>query len=181
MSLVGFKAKNHPQQRTDDDVDDRATTAEMFGPLDRRFGFTVDVAAAAHNTKCPRFYDLAANGLEQDWDNEVVWCNPPYSNLEPWLDKAWRSAATVVMLLPANRCEQPWWQTFVEPYRDRGLGLTVEFLPGRPRFIKPGDSNVKANARPPFGCCLLIWEGHEPGQRGAQGKLDLAGRQVDEQ
>ena len=62
------------------------------------------------------------------------------------------------MLLPANRPEQPWWQTWVEPYRDRpGSPLTVRFLPGRLRFIKPGATEIKPNERPPFGCCLLIW------------------------
>ena len=71
MSLVGFRAKNHPQQSSlfgsRDDVDDRATTLDVFGPLHARFGFTLDVAAAAHNAKLPRFFDLAADGLAQSW------------------------------------------------------------------------------------------------------------------
>lgn len=173
MSLVGFKAKNHPQQATKDEVDDRATVGEVFDPLNAHYGFTIDVAAAAHNTKCLRFYDKATNGLEQSWDGEVVWCNPPYSNLWPWIDKAWRSDAVVVMLLPANRTEQKWWHELVEPFRDRGLGLTVEFLPGRIRFLKPGQTTIGADERPPFGCCLLVWQGHTPGSRSDQGTLDL--------
>jgi oligoribonuclease (3'-5' exoribonuclease) len=32
-----------------------------------------------------------------------------------------------------------------------------EFLRGRLRFIESGDDAVRPNARPPFGCCLLIW------------------------
>lgn len=71
MSLTGFKAGNHPQQvavsGADDDIDDRATHPIDFGPLNDRYGFTVDVAAAAHNTKCERFYDRETDGLSQSW------------------------------------------------------------------------------------------------------------------
>lgn len=165
MTLIGVKARNHPQQLTVREVDDRATTRDDFDPLDRRFGgFTVDVAASSANTKCERFYDEAANGLAQSWAGERVWCNPPYShpNLERWVRKAWAehgAAECIVMLLPANRTEQAWWTDLVEPYRDRaGSPLRTEFLPGRLRFLKPGQSSIGANERPPFGCVLLIWQ-----------------------
>lgn len=90
-----------------------------------------------------------------------MWCNPPYSAIRPWVEKAWKSSPlcpVIVMLLPANRTEQTWWQELVEPFRDRpGSSLTIEFLPGRLRFIKAGRERVGPNERPPFGCCLLIW------------------------
>lgn len=86
-----------------------------------------------------------------------MWCNPPYSAIEPWVQKAWKSSADlVVMLLPANRTEQGWWQRWVEPGRLDGT-LRVEFLPGRMRFIKAGALEVGPNERPPFGVCLVIW------------------------
>jgi len=161
MSLVGFHARNHRQQVSkrgpNPDVDDRATTFEDFYPLHERFEFTIDVAASAHNAKLPRFYSLEEDGLAQDWSGERVWCNPPYSNIEPWVEKAHGGGAElVVMLLPANRTEQGWWQRHVEPYRRAG-SLTVEFLAGRMRFLKPGQSEIKPNERPPFGCCLVIF------------------------
>lgn len=169
MTLTGFKARNHPQQTrgagADVDVDDRATVAEVFDPLHARFRFTVDVAAAAHNTKLLRFYDRATDGLAQTWAGERVWCNPPYSSIAPWVEKAWREVAAelVVMLLPANRTEQRWWHDLVEPMRDRpGSALTVEFLPGRLRFLAPGQTTIGADERPPFGCCLLIWNREHP-------------------
>lgn len=163
---MGFKAQNHPQQTgvrgALDEVDDRATHPMYFNQFNERFGgFTLDVAAAPHNAKCDRFFTRADNGLEQSWSGERVWCNPPYSGLGDWLSKAWAEYPTtrgIVMLLPANRVEQKWWQEHVEPFRDRpGSPLTVEFLPGRMRFIKPGQTEVGPNERPPFGCCLLIW------------------------
>lgn len=164
MSLVGFKAENHPQQigarGARDVVDDRGTTMENFMPLDRRFGgFTLDVAAAPHNTKCDSFFTLEDDGLSQSWAGEKVWCNPPYSDIYSWVAKAWsefRGTRGIVMLLPANRVEQKWWQELVEPYRGRAH-LQVEFLPGRMRFDRPGVEVSPKGDRPPFGCCLLIW------------------------
>lgn len=171
MSLVRFKAANHPQQLqrqgARDEIDDRATPPELFGPLHERFRFTLDVAAAAHNTKCPRFFTKADDGLSQAWAGERVWCNPPYSDIAPWVAKAHSEpAALVVMILPANRTEQGWWQRHIEPYRDRGGRLSIEFLPGRIRFIRRGQTEVGPNERPPFGSALAIWHDTMAGASG---------------
>lgn len=161
MSLVRFQARNHPQQTTRPDVDDRATDPVFFDMLNDRFRFTVDVCATEQNAKLPRFYTPGDNGLKKPWAGERVWCNPPYSDIEPWVIKAWHEwnlgVDLVVMLLPANRTEQGWWHRRVERARDRSGPLRVEFLPGRLRFIRPGAQFVGPNERPPFGCCLLIW------------------------
>jgi phage N-6-adenine-methyltransferase len=169
MALSGFQAQNHPQQtsrRWPDDVDavdDRATHPLDFADFSEQHGpFTLDVAAAAHNTKCDRFFTREQDGTVQDWAGERVWCNPPYSDIAPWVRKAWgcwASTSGITMLLPANRTEQSWWQLMVEPYRDRaGSPLTTRFLPGRMRFLKPGQTAVGPNNRPPFGCALLVWD-----------------------
>ena len=168
MSLVRFKAQNHPQQAVKPSVDDRATPPEVFGRLNFRFRFTIDVAASAANAKCSRYYTVEDDGLAQPWHGERVWCNPPYSNIRPWVEKAWRerqhpdpnagNAHLIVMLLPANRTEQAWWQQLIEPHlRDRRPDFRCEFIAGRIRFLMPGDTVAPPNSRPPFGCCLLIW------------------------
>lgn len=166
MSLVGYKAENHPQQTATrgalDEVDDRGTDPEAFRAFDAEYGpFTLDAAAASHNAKCARYFTRAEDGLAQSWAGERVWCNPPYSNLGAWLEKAWAELARtdgIVMLLPANRVEQKWWQEHVEPYRDRADGrLRVRFLPGRMRFDRPNAVIGPKGDRPPFGCCLLIF------------------------
>jgi phage N-6-adenine-methyltransferase len=165
MSLVGFVARNHPQQQAKSFVDDRETDPAMFADLHARFRFTVDAAASPHNAKLPRFWTPEDDGLNQSWAGERVWCNPPYSDIRPWVRKArleWEqsSQTLAVLLLPANRTEQGWWQDEVEPYRDNSYHeCRVEFLRGRTRFIAAGDSHIKPNARPPFGCCLVIWGG----------------------
>ena len=167
MSLVGFSARNHPQQAPKSFVDDRETDPAMFADLHARFRFTIDVAASEHNAKLPRYYTAEQDGLAQSWAGERVWCNPPYSDIGPWVAKAWRAwhyelngtkgAELTVMLLPANRTEQAWSHQWVEPYRDCGAVLRTEFIRGRTRFIAAGDTEIKPNARPPFGCVLLIW------------------------
>ena len=168
MRMLGQRARNHPFQvdrrQARDDVDDRETDCALFGALHDRFSFTVDVAAAAHNAKLPRFYSREDDGLAQSWALERVWCNPPFSALDRWVTKAWAErdvADCIVMLIPANRTEQPFWQTAVEPYRDRRRwNLRTEFLPGRPRFALPeGAVKRGPDKRPPFGLCLLIWNG----------------------
>jgi phage N-6-adenine-methyltransferase len=166
VSVVGYRARNHPQQVRASgalaDVDDRATDWEDFRPLDARFDFTVDAAASERNAKLHRFWTTEDDGLAQSWAGERVWCNPPYShpNLHHWVTKAWheKAAEIIVMLVPANRTEQRWWQELVEPFRDRpGEILRCEFLPGRMRFVASGAKGIGPNERPPFGCCLLIW------------------------
>lgn len=164
MSLARFKGKSHPQQTRKrgprPEIDHRATPPELFDPLQERFGFTLDACALPENAKLPKFFTPGQDGLAQSWAGERVWCNPPYSDIRPWVEKAIAEhlAKLVVMLVPANRTEQGWWQDLVEPSRDRGGLLTVEFLRGRQRFIGPGKTAIGPNERPPFGVALLIWE-----------------------
>jgi len=68
-----------------------------------RYSFGLDVAAEAHNHRCPLFIGppdapddpcmTARNGLTASWyagHNMAVWCNPPFKDLAPWLRKAAR-------------------------------------------------------------------------------------------
>lgn len=168
MSLVGFKAKNHRQQTrkrgADDTVDDRITPQWLFDELNQKHGpFTVDVAASAANRKCSRFYDLTTNGLEQSWHGEHVWCNPPYSNIGIWVAKAMHEVFVngcprAVLLLPSNRTEQQWWQAQIEPVRDRGRGVSTDFLSRRINFGTPANPDGKYNSSSPFGLVVVTLE-----------------------
>jgi phage N-6-adenine-methyltransferase len=159
---MSFIARTHPQQGPNEKVDDRETTPQVFAELDARLGpFTLDVAASDDNAKCPSYYTKSVDGLVQPWEG-IVWCNPPYSSIRPWVEKAWKEFADgtppdrIVMLLPANRTEQGWWQDLIEPARRDG-SIEVEFIRGRMRFIAANDDQIRPNARPPFGVCLVIW------------------------
>src|SRR5205814_805593 len=65
MSLVGFKASNHPQQLfargAKLDRDELGTPPELFDALNRRFSFTVDACAQSYNAKCERFWTPEQN------------------------------------------------------------------------------------------------------------------------
>ena len=65
--------------------------------------------------------------LKQDWSG-VCWCNPPYGRqIGKWVEKAAKSHATVVMLLPA-RTDTKWFHDYCLPYGE------IEFLRGRLKF-----------------------------------------------
>lgn len=166
--LVGFRARNHFQQIDSrgvlDAVDDRGTDPVFFARMESRFGpFTLDVAASDRNAKCENYYTINDNGLKRPWGGHRVWCNPPYSGLDLWVRKATICSPfcpIIVMLLPNNRCEQAWWQDWIEPFRDRPRSsLSVEFLRSRLRFIQSGQEEIGPNERPPFGSVLAIWNG----------------------
>jgi hypothetical protein len=142
--------------------DDERYTSEKDLEWCRRIAgvdaFTLDVAACEAAHCAPLWFGIETNGLLQLWHGDV-WCNPPYSSIELWTEKAWSEwragrVRSISMLLPATRTEQPWWQRFVEPYRDQGRVLSTHNLPGRPRFRRPGSAELGA---PPFGCVLLVW------------------------
>lgn len=161
--------------------DERETPPCVFDPLNAEFSFTIDVAASAINAKCTRHCRLdgfwignvwtspVENGLVKIWDTERVWCNPPFSNIDPWVEKAWDDAAALVcMLLPNHRCEQPFWQRMIEPFRDRaGSVLTTHFLKTRRHFTVDGGKpilNEKTGKRssPEFGLVVVIWDRRTP-------------------
>jgi site-specific DNA-methyltransferase (adenine-specific) len=87
--------------------DEWTTPQTLFDTLNMEFGFTLDAAASAENSKCDRFFSAEQDALVHSWDGEVVWCNPPYSgkNIANFLHKALMARArgtTSVFLLPAK-------------------------------------------------------------------------------
>lgn len=153
-----------------EDGDQRFTTPSTEAWCRERAGvdgWDLDVAACDESHLAPRYFTKADDGLMRAWDAARVWCNPPFSDLEPWVSKAWHEIElrrqVIAMLLPASRTEQRWWQQLVEPYRDgrrqrpRGPTLTSHFIPGRTRFGIPGNPSGFGVGSPPFGCVLLVW------------------------
>lgn len=145
----------------DDPINDRAISVGDFEKLNKRFAFTVDSASSYENRKLPKHWTVKENGLKQSWHGERVYCNPPYSNIEPWVRKAWdeTNAHIAVLLLPANRTDQLWWNELIEPFRDLPHGvLRVEFMPGRLQFVSPNQTTTGSRNRPRFGCCLCVFD-----------------------
>ncbi len=180
----------HSPMSSDHDV--RETPDSLFKPLDREFHFDLDACATHSNHKCRLYWTeqgLGSNGqiiapgcgLTGTWEGSRVWCNPPFSDIGAWVNKAWFSGAeVVVMLVPATRTEQGWWHEYIEPYRDRGPStdglptLTTRFIPGRVHFLENGQPILRKNkdgtlwtdpvsgkvqvSSPKFGCVLLVFQ-----------------------
>jgi site-specific DNA-methyltransferase (adenine-specific) len=112
-------------------TDQWATPRAFFDQWNALFSFDLDVCADASNAKCPRFFDLEADGLVQDWAPETCWMNPPYGReIGRWVKKAYEDSlkgATVVCLLPA-RTDTAWWHDYVIPH------AKVHFVRGRLKF-----------------------------------------------
>jgi phage N-6-adenine-methyltransferase len=144
-----------------EEPDDRWTPQWLFNEWDAINHFTIDLAASAENTKCARYYTKGDDALSKSWAGERGWLNCPYSDIYPWVAKAFHEVVSndcdrIVMLLPATRTEQPWWQEFVEPNRDDGGIVSTLFLPKRFNFDKPPTSRRK-NSSPRFGCCVVVF------------------------
>lgn len=110
------------------------TPPDFIKAIKSRLGiheFAIDLAANKDNAKAHQFYSEDDDALIQGWVFEGWdWCNPPYSDIEPWVAKAAiesQKGAKVAMLLPAS-VGSNWWATHV----DRKAYVT--FLNGRITF-----------------------------------------------
>jgi phage N-6-adenine-methyltransferase len=142
-------------------ADDWETPPSVFDPLNREFGFMLDVAAQAHNAKCARFIPPDEDGLISDWGTNVCWCNPPYGAAIPfWIRKAWLASkygATVVMLIP-SRTDTAWWHDYAERGERR-------FVRGRIQFYQRGKPTGQSA---PFASVIIVFRPeHHHVNRGA--------------
>lgn len=130
--------------------DEWSTPRWLFDFYDLRHDFTLDAAASEENHKVTRFFTREENALLQSWKGERVWCNPPYSDPAPWVDKAIESIGfadeadtTIVMLLPSDSSTR-WFSRGFDAARK------VEFLTPRIRF-----GGYKGSPR--FGSVVMIF------------------------
>lgn len=133
--------------------DQWATPQDFFDELNEEFHFTLDPCADAYNYRCQKYFTKEENGLFQDWQGEVVSCNPPYGRgINKWIAKASNEAGgetTIVMLIPA-RTDTKWFHDYI--YKKRGV--EIRFIKGRLKF---GDSKNSA----PFPSMIVIFNGNE--------------------
>ena len=97
------------------DTDERATPIELFNELDDEFYFDVDVCATKENAKCARYYTKEDDAFAQKWSRQNCFMNPPYSNIERWLNKAKfesERGALVVAILPMDSSTE-WFHKYI--------------------------------------------------------------------
>ena len=76
-----------PAPQTQNGNDDWYTPKFIFDGL--QLTFNIDVAAPPGGIPwipARRYYTMEDDGLSQPWEG-LVWCNPPFSKLTPWVDR----------------------------------------------------------------------------------------------
>ncbi|WP_210467007.1 phage N-6-adenine-methyltransferase [Pantoea ananatis] len=137
------------------------TPPELFAGINAEFRFCGDVAASADNALHHCYLTEKQNALKADWIKHFgggfVWCNPPYSSITPWVEKANQECINgigTVMLVPADT-SVGWFNLA------RQACTEVRFITGgRLSFIradtgKPVNGNNK-------GSMLIIWNPYRP-------------------
>ena len=129
-----------------------STPQDFFDELNTEFGFTLDPCADDSNHKCNKYYTEEDDGLLQDWQGEIVFCNPPYGKaIKDWVRKAYiegcKPNTTVVMLIPA-RTDTIYFHKYIYHKAE------IRFLKGRLKF-----GNSKNSA--PFPSMVVIYRGPE--------------------
>jgi hypothetical protein len=137
--------------------------------------FTLDPCGNPESHLAERWFGLQLDGtfidgLERAWSGDVG-ANVPFSRWERWIVKAWSEwrrgrCRSISLLVPNDKTEQPGWQQWVAPYRDRrGHPLRTFEHPGRARFSAPGlggraipsHASKHGSGSPYFGCYVLGW------------------------
>ena len=117
------------------------TPKSLFDELNSIYHFTLDPCSTDENTKCEKHFTRSENGLIQTWENETVFCNPPYNrNIREWVRKCAEESkhAHVIMLIPA-RTDTSYFHDYIYNHAD------IRFLRGRLKFELNG---VPINSAP---------------------------------
>lgn len=129
--------------------DEWSTPQNMFDELDKEFRFTLDPCAADDNHKCDKYFTLENDGLSENWGGYRVFCNPPYSEIDKWVEKAYRETRndnTLVVLLIPSRTDTRYFHNYIYQRAE------IRFVKGRLKF---GDGKGSA----PFPSMIVIFRG----------------------
>jgi phage N-6-adenine-methyltransferase len=122
-----------------------ATPLWLFEYAKSRYGhFDLDVCAVQESAKCESYYTPEDNSLVQPWAY-LNWCNPPYSNITPWVQKAaleTNLGNRTIMLLPSDFSTQ-WFKLVWD------VSSEILIFNKRIQFIG-------AKGSPPFGSFLCF-------------------------
>lgn len=133
-------------------MEEWSTPQDFYNELHKEFKFTLDPCADENNHKCIKYYTKEDDGLEQDWEGETVFCNPPYGrDIYDWVHKCWLENQihdiTVVMLIPA-RTDTKYFHEYIYNKAE------IRFIKGRLKF-----GNSKNSA--PFPSMVVIYRKSE--------------------
>lgn len=134
------------------------TPPELFAALSAEFGFCLDVAASDTNHMLPVYFTEQDSALTQSWSvpglSGYCWCNPPYSDITPWVKKAADQnkfgCVGTVMLVPADQ-SVGWFREALSSVSEVRI-----ITGGRVSFVRADNQQaVNGNNK---GSMLLIWK-----------------------
>lgn len=132
--------------------DNWCTPPDLFKVVNDEFNFDLDAAASDTNHLVPNYITEQQNALVTPWEGKCVWCNPPYSMLPEFIERAWNQHVvnhnTIVLLLPAYTDTRYWAEYCTRAHE-------IRFLKGRLRFWEDGHVG-KDTAR--FSSALVVFK-----------------------
>jgi site-specific DNA-methyltransferase (adenine-specific) len=107
------------------------TPQEIWHKLLQDYNFTVDACASDKNHLLPKYWTKENSALDQNWDNEIVYCHPMFDQAIPkFVRKAFKHNCVCVFLLPASTnavyFHKYFWNTTKSMPRKN---IKIEFLP----------------------------------------------------
>lgn len=142
--------------RTEKTIDHWETPDYFFKLLDDEFHFTLDPCASDFNHKCKKYYTIKEDGLKQDWSNEVVFVNPPFSNIKEWVKKCYQEGLkenTIVVMIIPSRTDTQYWHEFVMS------AVEIRFCEGRVNFLRNGEKPKNGST---FPLAVVVFKKHSP-------------------
>ena len=126
--------------------DEFRTPPYIFKWAEKHFAankYDIDLAATNANTQVCQYYNKSDDALQKSWHimGREGWCNPPYSDITPWLTKASVEAThgfNTTFLIPSPNGEA----------RDTLLfkkATAIIFIIGRISFIAPDGTERTGN------------------------------------
>lgn len=144
-----------------------STPPEVFNALDQEFCFGFDVCAEHKTAKCPEYWTIEDDALSKDWAEDAksripgagliemgaIWCNPPYSNIKPWVEKAIEAQLNGRMTVMLVMCDPSVkWFSLAQQYASETRFITD----GRLAFLKNGVPQ-KGNNK---GSVIFVFDPH---------------------
>lgn len=129
---MGYKGSKTPKHLRDL----WQTPTYLYQYLNRIYKFDVDLACTTQNCRAPKgiYFDQGMDALKEDWRNygNTGFCNPPYSNIDPWVEKAIELGSwgfNTIMVIPTLNGDK----------RDEMIinNANVTIICGRVGFINP--------------------------------------------
>ena len=131
------------------------TPIPVYDKIDHLFNFDIDVCAGENNKKAGYHFSRSDDALSINWafeafyrwdlDIQTAWCNPPYSDVGPWLEKAIQEARInniTTVLLTNYIVDCAYFNQHINKYAEIWLAMK------RIQFEPPGNIKASSNSKP---------------------------------